>query len=138
MNWLRWVGSSGVVLAVASAAWPGVIGAARQDTPPVRGRQLFRTHCATCHGASGLGDGPMVQYLRVRPADLTRIAARNHGVFPVEVVHRQIDGRQAVRAHGDSSMPIWGDAFSRGERSAAERIGDLVAYLDTIQERPGD
>jgi hypothetical protein len=80
----------------------------------------------------------MVQYLRVPPANLTLIAARNHGVFPAEGVRRAIDGRQAVRAHGDSAMPIWGDALLPRERNAAERIRDLVAYLDAIQERPGN
>lgn len=138
MGWLRWVGSSGVVVALASAAGPSLPGAGRQETTLVRGRQLFRTYCASCHGVTGRGDGPMVEYLRVPPANLTLIAARNQGVFPAEGVRRAIDGRRAVRAHGDSAMPIWGDALLPRERNAAERIRDLVAYLDVIQERPGD
>jgi mono/diheme cytochrome c family protein len=138
MELLRWVGGTGVALALAAAGWPTVLGASRQDTATVRGRQLFRTHCAACHGASGQGDGPMVQYLRVLPANLTTIAARNKGAFPAEAVHRTIDGRQTVRAHGDSTMPIWGDAFSPSQRTATDRIRDLVAYLESIQERPGD
>ena len=138
MGWLRWVGSSGVVVALASAAGPSLPGAGRQETTLVRGRQLFRTYCASCHGVTGRGDGPMVEYLRVPPANLPLIAARNQGVFPAEGVRRAIDGRRAVRAHGDSAMPIWGDALLPRERNAAERIRDLVAYLDVIQERLGD
>jgi hypothetical protein len=80
----------------------------------------------------------MVQYLRVAPANLTTIAARNKGVFPADAVHRAIDGRQVVKAHGDSAMPIWGDAFSPAAATPTERIRDLVVFLESIQERPGD
>jgi mono/diheme cytochrome c family protein len=138
MGLLRWVGWSGVLLAIAPAVWPSVTEAGRQEPATIRGRQLFKTHCATCHGTSGQGDGPMVQYLRVRPTDLTSIAARNKGVFSAEAVHRSIDGRQAVRAHGDPAMPIWGDALSQAGGTATERIRDVVAYLESIQERPGE
>jgi mono/diheme cytochrome c family protein len=132
------LGPAGVVLGLASIAWPGAPAANGDDTALARGGQTFRTHCATCHGSTGHGDGPTAQYLRVAPADLTTIAARNRGVFPVEVVHRAIDGRRTVRAHGDSAMPIWGDAFSPSEQAAADRIRDVVTYLESIQEHPGD
>lgn len=138
MALLRWVGCSGVALALASGTWASVAGASRQEPAMARGRQLYRTHCATCHGASGQGDGPMVQYLRVPPANLTTLAARHKGAFPAEVVHRAIDGRQSVRGHGDSAMPIWGDALAPAESGVTERIRELVAYLESIQERPGE
>ena len=35
-----------------------------------RGRELFATHCAGCHGDSGRGDGPDGEGLSTRPADL--------------------------------------------------------------------
>lgn len=138
MGWLRWMGCSGAVLAFAPVAWVGVSGASRQDPPAARGQQLFRTHCASCHGAAAHGDGPMAQYLRVAPADLTTIAARNKGVYPAEAVYRAIDGRQTVRAHGDSAMPIWGDAFAPAATTTADRIRSLVVYLESIQERRGE
>jgi mono/diheme cytochrome c family protein len=138
MGWLRWTSVTGVGLALAAAAWPSVPAASGQDPAQARGRQLYRTHCATCHGASGHGDGPMVPYLRIAPSNLTTIAARNKGVFPASAVHRAIDGRQVVKAHGDSAMPIWGDAFSPPAAAATERIRDLVVFLESIQERPGE
>jgi mono/diheme cytochrome c family protein len=138
MGMRRWMGCSIIVLALAPAAWVSTAAARQQEAAVARGRQLFRTYCATCHGTSGHGDGPMAQYLRVPPANLTTIAARNKGLFPAEAVHRGIDGRQAVRAHGDSAMPIWGDAFSPAESTASARIRDLVVYVESIQQRPGD
>jgi len=41
--------------------------------------------------------------------DLTSIAKRNGGVFPVDRVMMNIDGRAMPRAHGTSEMPIWGN-----------------------------
>ena len=37
----------------------------------LKGRQLFRANCSTCHGAEGRGDGPAAAGLKVPPADLT-------------------------------------------------------------------
>ena len=41
------------------------------------GREMFLRHCASCHGETGKGDGPLAGELTAAPADLTRIAARN-------------------------------------------------------------
>ena len=72
-----------------------------QSAPPGRsGAQLFRTHCATCHGSNAHGDGPLARRLRRAPPDLTSYTERNNGVFPSERVYRIIDGRD-VLSHGD-------------------------------------
>lgn len=108
---------------------------AQDDT----GSQLFRTYCATCHGTSGLGNGPLAGQLRRTPPDLTQFTRRNGGMFPSERVYRIIDGRD-VASHGDREMPVWGDAFREafGGSSAAAvkaRIDAIVRYLQSIQER---
>lgn len=43
-----------------------------------RGRELFLTHCAVCHGPSGRGDGPAAAGLLQRPADLTAAHTADH------------------------------------------------------------
>ena len=119
---------------------------------PVRGQQprdqgsqsydgagLFRTYCASCHGANGQGNGPMADHLRRPPADLTLIAARNGGVFPGARVERVIDGRD-VGPHGNPDMPVWGDAFKVlpggfSEAAVRARIRALVDHLALIQRR---
>lgn len=116
-----------------------------QGAESFSGDALFRTYCASCHGQSGRGNGAVAIFLRVAPADLTQIAARNKGTFPKERVYQIIDGRQAVKTHGESQMPIWGDAFAKttsggGEQQVAARIRALVEYLESIQsiqKRPG-
>ncbi|MGE0360844.1 MAG: cytochrome c [Vicinamibacterales bacterium] len=104
------------------------------------GDYLFRTYCASCHGTSAKGDGPLAASLRQRPADLTEIARRNKGVFPTEQVHRIIDGRQPVKGHGGPDMPVWGDVFARAsgvqsEANITSRIEALVRYIEGLQAR---
>jgi len=106
------------------------------------GSQLFRTYCASCHGATAQGNGPLADSLRHTPPDLTTYTARNGGVFPGERVRRIIDGRD-VAAHGDRVMPVWGDAFKSrpggySEESVAARIAAILRYLEGIQVRSGD
>lgn len=45
-----------------------------QDLPAdlTRGKTLYQTHCATCHGPAGRGDGPTAESLRVAPANFHR------------------------------------------------------------------
>ena len=106
------------------------------------GSQLFRTYCASCHGATARGSGPLADSLRRMPPDLTTFAARNGGVFPSERVRRIVDGRE-VASHGDREMPVWGDAFKSApggssEQAIAARIDAILNYLDGIQRRSGD
>jgi len=103
------------------------------------GAQLFRTHCATCHGTTARGNGPIADQLRRLPADLTKYTARNGGVFPSQRVSRIIDGRD-VPSHGNREMPVWGDAFKTASGGSSEeavkaRIAAIVKYLESIQER---
>jgi mono/diheme cytochrome c family protein len=107
------------------------------------GAYLFATFCATCHGKTGMGDGPMSASLNVRPANLTELASHNGGQFPSVLVYRTIDGRQRVRGHGGPDMPVWGDIFSKttvGWDPAAvqHRIDRLVEYVESLQIRSGE
>jgi mono/diheme cytochrome c family protein len=116
------------------------LGAQAQPSSSPTGDYLFRTYCASCHGNSAKGDGPLAESLRKRPADLTEIARRNKGVFPRDQVFRIIDGRQPVKGHGGANMPVWGDVFARSsevhnEAAITERIEALVRYLEGLQAR---
>jgi mono/diheme cytochrome c family protein len=103
------------------------------------GAALFRTYCASCHGTSGRGDGPVAAHLRKAPPDLTTYTERNGGVFPSERLRQIIDGT-GVGAHGDREMPVWGDAFRTGSggltpEGAKARIDAIVRHLGAIQRR---
>lgn len=105
------------------------------------GQQLFKTYCASCHGESGHGNGPVAESLRHIPPDLVRYSARNGGVFPSERLARIIDGRD-IPSHGNREMPVWGDAFRETAGGApaetiTARIAAIVGYLEKLQVRNG-
>jgi mono/diheme cytochrome c family protein len=76
------------------------------------GKSEYEARCAVCHGTTGKGDGPYVSMLRIESMpDLTTLQTRNSGVYPFERVYETIDGRRAIKAHGPSDMPIWGQRY---------------------------
>jgi mono/diheme cytochrome c family protein len=130
------VGVAAVVISAANRQKPDGAASGDQDGPA-----LYATYCASCHGSSARGDGPVAQALRVRPADLTQFAAKNGGVFPAARTQRIIDGRD-VGAHGNPDMPVWGRVFRSSVGGDATeqiraRIAAIVRYLESIQERAG-
>ena len=105
------------------------------------GEQFYVTYCSACHGMEGRGDGPVAPALRAQPADLTQIAKRRGGRFPVAEISAYIDGRASVRAHGNREMPVWGERFGEavgggtlGEEVVRGNLLVLVEYLQSIQQ----
>ena len=104
------------------------------------GAELFMNHCASCHGASGEGDGPVAAVLQAMVPNLRSLAMRNGGTFPTAEVTAYIDGREMKAAHGDRQMPVWGDVFRGPEQGIAERtvharIDALVGFIAELQYR---
>lgn len=135
---------SGTLLAAAILIAGGPPGAAADQpvdlTLAELGAPYFQRYCASCHGTEGRGDGPTAGTLRVRPADLTHIAARRGGRFPDAEIAQFVDGRFTLAAHGSREMPVWGEVFTREipESDVAESIARgkvlvLVEYLKSIQ-----
>ncbi len=117
--------------------------ATAQEMEVIAGGELeFQSHCAVCHGVDASGNGIMSKFLTLKPANLTQISKKYGGKFPFWQVYRIIDGREEVRGHGVSQMPVWGPRFRAesggtdpGAKSqAAGRILSLVFYLQHIQE----
>jgi mono/diheme cytochrome c family protein len=127
-----------VCLTVAMTLGANTTAAAQEGSHAAIGGYLYKTYCATCHGTSARGDGPLADSMRRRPSNLTEIAKRNNGTFDRTMVFNVIDGRIKVPGHGGPDMPVWGDAFLRtsetpDEASVKHRIQALVDYLETIQ-----
>ena len=104
------------------------------------GQHYFVRYCSACHGMEGRGDGPAAVALRTPPADLTRIAQRRGGHFPVAEITAYIDGRTSVPAHGHREMPVWGERFGEivgrdalGEAVVQSHLRFLIAYLQAMQ-----
>ena len=142
------------ILKIAAFVLAGIVASSLtgQQPPPsppgswsaerFEGAYLYNTFCASCHGKTGVGDGPMAGSLNVRPSNLSELAAHNGGLFPSDLVHRTIDGRQRVRGHGGPDMPVWGDIFSKttvgwDPGTLQHRIDQLVQYVESLQARSG-
>ena len=138
------------VLIALAIVGPPVVGtdvassAQRPVTPPLvisslSGRDLFRFYCASCHGLTGKGDGPVASSLTKTPPDLTTIAERNGGMFPSEWLERFVAGDdRPAAAHGSREMPVWGPIFQSLEprdRLTPVRIANVVAYVESLQKR---
>ncbi len=133
----RFVCSALLAGILASVACPA---AEAEDLSAYNGPELYRVYCASCHGVTGQGDGPVASSLKVEVPDLTRLAHRHAGSFPADQVRRIIDGRSAVPPHGTRDMPVWGHAFrlagtdgSQPQPQVDRLIDLLVQYLRSIQ-----
>lgn len=110
------------------------------------GKREFEANCASCHGVSGKGQGPLVEFLKRSPPDLTLLAKNNQGVLPMNRLYEVIEGAD-VPGHGARDMPVWGrdyrikDGEYYGEvpyDSAAlvrSRILALLEYINRLQVR---
>jgi cytochrome c oxidase cbb3-type subunit 3 len=95
---------------------------------PLVGRKLYMTHCYTCHGVTGKGDGPAAARLQPKPRNLTDDAYLSKKTD--QDIYNVISGGSAG-LHRFSGMPDWKAIFY------PERIWDVVAYLRTLH-RPKD
>ena len=91
-----------------------------------KGKALYDSHCAECHGPDGKGDGPAAPYLTPRPRDFTagryKIRSTETGSVPTDD-----DLVQSVRQglYG-TAMPAWDRVLSDGD------ISEVVQYLKTM------
>lgn len=89
------------------------------------GEQLYRTHCASCHGASGMGDGPAGRGLNPAPPALGS-AETMRDVSPALMF------RILTVGIGGTPMPAFGTVLSADER------WDILGYIVSMQHpRPG-
>ncbi len=114
-------------LAAYDAAVAAFVNPTRPDPsqpPPfqslVRGRELWKIYCVTCHGVTGMGDGP------VSMSNATRMGPFA-GVFPVVTAMGRSDGYiyNLIRVGGDR-MPSY-------QRIAPEDRWHLVNYTRHLQ-----
>jgi mono/diheme cytochrome c family protein len=138
---LRIAAATAIALGLSAPAW------AQEPNLADFGKAIYESTCASCHGVSAKGDGTLSAYLTKAPSDLTTLARRNGGTFPMQLVWEMIDGRSGIEIgpHGTRAMPVWGQEFRqqalrnpsdapRGpEWYVRGRIVALLDYLARIQ-----
>jgi mono/diheme cytochrome c family protein len=106
--------------------WP-VPDAAAKAVNPVKsnaesisaGKALWNTHCASCHGKKGLGDGTKAAQLKTQPADLSTATFQS-----------QTDGSVFYKiSEGREDMPSF-----KKKIPDAEDIWSLVVFFRTLKK----
>jgi mono/diheme cytochrome c family protein len=104
------------------------------------GEETFYRFCASCHGETGAGDGPVAAGLPIAVPDLTQLRRHQGEDFPAATLRKIIDGREIVIYHGTRYMPVWGYEFwiEEGADEAAQSrveiiIDNLITYIESIQ-----
>jgi len=119
-----WLGVVGVSLAVAPIA-------AHAAGDAAKGKVLFETNCASCHGTSGKGDGPVGAALQPPPRDFTKAEFKfdaNKDGKPGEDADLLLVITNGAAAYGGSPlMAPWGHLPEQ------DRL-DLIAYVRTFHQ----
>ena len=134
------VGGSILIVLLSSAQTPKPPPAeATHLIDSIQGPALYKAYCAACHGTDGKGGGPVAKSLKAAPPDLTRIAMRNGGKFPLQRVQKIIAGEtQSDTVHGTREMPVWGPIFSQvawDQDLGRVRIDNLARYVEGMQTK---
>ncbi|HWK51240.1 MAG TPA: cytochrome c [Steroidobacter sp.] len=127
------------ICTIALLSWHAAAGAA--DYVAMSGQELYGRFCASCHGTTGRGDGPVASSFKIEVPDLTLIARRAQGSYPRDRIEKIIDGRFIIGAHGTRTMPVWGEDLTRlelgnpdAERSTRLIILRLADYVWLLQK----
>jgi mono/diheme cytochrome c family protein len=100
----------------------GLVNPVAADTTVLRqGRNDYVTYCQPCHGATGVGNGPVAKSLPIPPVDLTRAdlqAGRSDGSLYYTI------------RHGNVIMPGYAYALTR------EESWNVVHYVRTLRAAP--
>lgn len=105
---------------------------------PPSGAELYKQHCAVCHGNDLKGNGPFPSPYRV-PPDLTTLARRHGGKFPDAYVSNVLRNGAKLPAHSPAEMPVWGTEFEATDRldktQVTMRIKNLTNYIKSLQAK---
>jgi mono/diheme cytochrome c family protein len=91
-------------------------------TAAEEGEQFYRTNCASCHGAEGMGDGPAAKALDPKPKPL----AQEGDLSDAYLYWRIAEGGALPPFR--SVMPAWKNFLSE------EQIWQVVTYLRTLMK----
>src|SRR5262249_31401650 len=101
-----------------------------------KGKWIYETNCATCHGRDGAGNGPSAYPLDPKPLDFTPPIFKFRST-PSKTLPTDEDLLRTIRAGlPGTRMPGWAGLLTE------EQMLDVVAYLKTFsarfeKEKPG-
>jgi mono/diheme cytochrome c family protein len=98
---------------------------------PAAGKPLFEANCATCHGTSGKGDGPVGIALQPRPRDFTQADflydTDGDGQKGTDADLKNIITNGAAKYGGSPLMAPW-------PTLTPQQIENIIAYVRTFHD----
>lgn len=123
----RWLQAVTVVAALVTIIGIGAPPATAESEGKVvpgdaeKGKQIFQTYCASCHGKLGAGDGPAAAALTPKPANLAQTKLSNQEIFKIIKEGGAAVGRSPL-------MAAWGGTLSD------QQIEDIIAFIRKLPE----
>jgi mono/diheme cytochrome c family protein len=103
--------------------------AAADDTDA--GKTAYESNCASCHGMTGKGDGPVSAAINPKPRDFStgefKFDADKSGA-PGDDADLKLVIQKGAMAYGGSPMMAGWPTFSD------EEIGEIIAHMRTLKE----
>jgi high-affinity iron transporter len=113
--------------ALATAALAADDGTAKMKAADAaKGAQVFQQYCVTCHGPTGLGDGPVGKTLNPPPRNFQE-AKFKYGDTPQ--AHFEVISNGAASKGGSPLMAPWGAVIPEADRWA------LVKYVVSLKKK---
>lgn len=115
----------GLMASLAGGLLGALIAVPAQAGDPEAGQQPFQQLCATCHGATGKGDGPASAALNPKPRDMSD----SEWQAEVDDDYLRTVIRDGGRAVGLSQMMTpFGGALNE------QQLEDVVAFIRTLDD----
>src|SRR2546428_9349711 len=111
------------MLAAWHVASPRAVAAPTDERDVQAGRALFATHCATCHGEGGRGDGASAAAFATKPSDLADGRLMNG--LPDEFV-------VSVITHGGPAQGLAPTMPPFDRTLSADQVPRLVGFVRTL------
>jgi len=96
------------------------------------GKVVYTTNCASCHGDSGKGDGPVGQVLQPPPRNFTvgdfKFDANKDGKVGTDADLTLVITKGAGAFGGNQMMAAWGGMLSEAD------IANVIAYIRTLKQ----
>jgi len=105
---------------------------AKQPAAEPIGRQVYANNCASCHGETGRGDGPMAQFLATPPRGLVSEPWRT---FPASSESEERKGLESAVRQGfpDRGMPAYSTRLTDEQISAV--VDQVLAMRGAAQDK---
>ncbi|GEM_PF-778621 len=118
--------------ALAALIAVGLVTAAHAAGDAAKGKVIFTTNCASCHGEGGKGDGPVGAALNPHPRDFTeakfKFDAAKDGKPGSDAALTNVIKNGAGVYGGSPLMAPWGGTLSDAD------IQNVIAYIRTFHK----